>query len=282
MIMLKKIWLKFWKKFIKSSAIDKVLDTDILYCLVWWENKKINYKLLNNEECQDQDEDWYYMWCVWYANAHWTNINNYQTIYGWLVFDRMVKRWWASLLWGAYVIEWPKQALIDKRIIGYTRIKTLEECKQALTNKNTIQTWSKLINRKKTRQNKNIVVKWTSAWHSFIINWFDDKNKLLICKNSYGLDDFDKWLFYLKYEDFDLLFNSKYILHRMNEYLELINKYLKELKDCSLDSAYKVYNNKKYQENKKDFYCYRIAYEIRFIWKINSKELLEFKKEYNL
>lgn len=151
-------------------------------------------------------------WCTCYASAHCVNEENcYEHDKCKLVSPSKmwklaltrwanIKKWW-SLQWAANLAKdlW--------FISGYTLCRSLGEVKQALASNQTIQSWSNKINWKKTLENGNVAVEGDSYWHSFAIVGYDDSTKMLRCRNSYGDKTFDAGHFFIKYEDFRLLFS---------------------------------------------------------------------------
>jgi len=112
----------------------------------------------------------------------------------------------------AYIISSPKLLLELWYINSFGRCRTLVDIKLALSHKKPVQTGTNSIDWNKTIQNKNIAVRGESYGHSFFICWYDDERQLLICENSYWKEEFANWYFFIKYEDLDLLFDSKYIM----------------------------------------------------------------------
>jgi hypothetical protein len=199
-------------------------------------------------------DDWVYQnqwlyketayFCVAYSHSHWSNIENsiewsWDRI-TWLALGReMVKKWLLDTKVWAYIIDWAKTLKDLKFISWFAQISTIDEIKHSIFNNRPVTTGSNTINWKETVNNNNIAVRWNSYWHAFLIIGYNDETKLLICKNSYWTEKFDKGRFYIKYEDFDLLYNSKFSLIDQQDQ-SILNYKKKIMENLTLDSAKKA------------------------------------------
>lgn len=114
---------------------------------------------------------------------------------------------WAKIDYG-WSLQWACKLMRDKNLISiYTRCENLESVKQALIQKKMIHTWSSTIDWEKTAQNSFIAQKWPGYAHAFTLVGFDDGKEWLICKNSFWENYGVKGYFYVKYDDFKLLFS---------------------------------------------------------------------------
>lgn len=99
---------------------------------------------------------------------------------------------------------------------GYTNVQTSMQAKIALAEGRLIVVGTRLFDWKKTYTNKDaLVYKGEGYGHSFCICGYDDElhGGCWILKNSYGTKVPLDGLHYLKYTDWDLLFQTKYIYH---------------------------------------------------------------------
>jgi len=186
---------------------------------------------------QDQSlekRDWYK--CVAFSTSHacdvlWVEISQkYQT--GRQLGEVMIEEGILDPKAGAYIVDWPKTAKELSLIDGYTTLKTLEECLHSLANEIPIVIWSNKIKINK----KNYAEYADSTGHATCIVDYEitDKQKMLwyfIISNSYWENRFDKWYYYLKFEDFKLLYNGKYSLFINDDRFNKIEKYKTKFKE---------------------------------------------------
>ena len=118
--------------------------------------------------------------------------------------------WWS--LQGALDL-----AMSQNHISGYTRCETLEQVIDALNRGQLVYTGSNSINFRSTAQNGNIAVRGQAYGHCFAIFGYLSKDRLLICKNSYWPEAYDKGYFYVKYDDFDVFFSKYAIVDKEGE-----------------------------------------------------------------
>lgn len=218
-----------------NYAVDKVDNRDYSVWVILWQSENLPDKvLLQDNEVQDQsiDESTEYG-CVFFTGSTISNTMNYlnkekQRISGKELCSIAENKGLLDRKKWAYISSSPKLLKELWYIEAYARAKSLYDVKLSLSKNKPIQTWSVRINRTKTKENDDIVVSWSSYGHSFTICGYDDEREVLICENSYGIDDFHNWYFYIKYDDFSLLFESKYI---MTDKIENIpnNRYWKHL-----------------------------------------------------
>lgn len=266
-------------------AADKVESTLVPYELVWWDIvlpiRYIYSDWLVNHQWLD-DNTKYCCVFFWEANSineirnklkllkplgevKWEHISNYaERIW------RLDRKSWALL------IDWPKTSKDLGLIDWYAQCNTIDDVKKALVEQWPIWVWSNKIDWKYTMNSPYIVREWKSYWHKFIIVWYDDEKRYFICENSYWKELFDNWRFYLKYENFNLLFNTKTANFINDNRFKLLDEYLKLTKSMSYKKFYEVYI--KGENNNLKLWLKKLAAQIRYIKKINSKELLELIK----
>jgi len=227
----------------KDYCIDIPDERDYLYDFLW-ESKELPSKvMLLAKEIQDQKKDGWTYWCVYYGWSSWANITNE---YAWnsiedITWNDLCKKAvdllyldpdkWSSLQ------NWRKLLKDDKYIEWYYKVVWLEVMKQSLSNRQIIYTWSNQIARKKMLDD-NIVVKWESYWHCFIIVGYDDDKWYFICQNSYWNEKYDKWYFYLKYEDISLLFTCYAFEVKQEKILSYKEKIMSNIKNEAAKTAF--------------------------------------------
>ena len=263
------------------GAIDKEEPTLIPYEL-FWSNKPLPTKFrYNDSRVNNQAQPWYEYSCVFFWEANSINeIRNKQKI-PWIVkgetlADKAERLWILDKTKWALLINWPKLSKSEWLIDWYVGCFTLEDVKRWLVEQWPIWVWSNQINRDETMKSPFIATKKSSYGHKFIIVWYDDEKKLLICENSYWPQLFDWWRFYIRYEDFDLLYQTKTANFIKDTRFQKLDDYLKLTKAMKMDEFHKQhYETETNQLNKM---LKRLAMQIRYIWKINTKELLELIK----
>lgn len=201
----------------QDFALDKIDDMDLPLEILFWATTNLpSYKLLSDWVIQDQSINWPY-WCVFFT---WSNVSNTMNFckneiarisWGELC-TKAVAKWYLDKNAWAYVQSSPKLLKELWFISTYALCSSLEDIKTSIVNDKPVQTWSNSIDWSATINNNNIVVEWSSYWHSFSIMWYDDNNQWLICENTYWPNAFDKWLFYLPYSKLNLLYNAKYTM----------------------------------------------------------------------
>ena len=190
--------------------------------------------ILDNVVYQNQGmEEITKMMCVYYSTWHWINEENFQE---WSSVRVINKELWlkALELWrldvklGSLVSDWPRTARDEWYIKWWTLVRTVEEMKNSLLSKQPVVVWANKIDWKKWYKSPFIV--WGNKWsgHAVLIIWYDDNYEgwCFIIKNSYWTWKYDTGKMYLKYEDFGLLFPSKYSLIDEED---IILKYKKEI-----------------------------------------------------
>jgi len=201
---------------------NKIDDRDYkVEILLWWKVKLPVRYILRDDEIQNQALTNPYG-CVFYTWSSISNTMNYiakeDTRISWDELCKMaINKWLLNPTRGAFISSSPELLQELWYIKTYWNCRTLEEVKLAIYNKKPVQTWSNRINRDKTKENNNRAVEWWSYGHSFFICWYSDTEELLVCENSYWKDSYKLWYFFIKYEDYDLLFQSKYIMTDMSK-----------------------------------------------------------------
>lgn len=193
-------------------------DLDYSYEEILWADIKFPKRvLLTDNEIQNQAQGNDYNSCVFYSNSSNSNIlNHYEwsDIYiSWkdLAIKAERKGYLDRKAW-AYLSTWPKLLKEEWYITGYFKVNTLEWYKTAIVNKQPVSLGSNQIDWSKAKKYPFIAEWPTGSWHAFEGVGYDDENEWIICQNSYTDKMYDKWRFYIKYEDWDLLFPSKYVL----------------------------------------------------------------------
>lgn len=199
----------------KNYAMDRIEDTDYdIETLLWAVEELPKSVMLSDDEVQNQRYSDPYG-CVFFAWSSISNTMNYinkeDSRISWAkLCDIAINAWYLDPNVWAYVSTSPRLLRDLELISAYWLCKTIDDVKLSLYHKKPVQTWSNSIDWNATKWNNNVAVRWSSYWHSFFICWYDEE--YLICENSYWENEFDKWYFYIKYSDFDLLFNSKYTM----------------------------------------------------------------------
>jgi len=114
---------------------------------------------------------------------------------------------------GAFIQDGPKFAVKQGLSSGYTRLTSVEATKQAIFERQLVSVATGRIDWVKTiRDNDNVVVPGKCYNHNMMLDGYDDTihGGCFIMRNSLG--EFGKYRgrHFLKYEDFDILFPSKY------------------------------------------------------------------------
>jgi len=276
----------------QDYALDKEDDRDYIYKDFYWiawsyVNKKIIDKV---DDYQDQSLDIItkYM-CVFFSSAHGTNIEN--NIEGsWIVTNGIdlgleaITDWTLDPNAGAYIVDWPKLLLKKWLIKWYALVKTIEEIKHSIANNRPVVCGSNRIIWGDTAP--YILKEGKSYGHAVVIIWYDDEREVLIIKNSYWKDKYDKWKNYLLYKDFWLLYNSKYsLLDKKDDILShkrtLMNNI--EFDEQKILFSLWIYNGK---DNNKSITRGETAIMIErciekiFSWEITAKRMMDLKKQF--
>lgn len=203
----------------QDTCIDKIDERDYKYSEILGLSERDRSHFIDLEsDYQNQrlEEITKYM-CVFFSNSHNSNIMNFlewsetRTTWKelWLEAEKEkmldVKSW-------TYLVNWPKFLKMKGLISGYSKVSSLDEIKDSIFSGKPVSVWSNKIKWSLVKKAPFTVVEWNSYWHAFIIIGYDDDKEHFILKNSYWKDEFDNWKFYLKYENIDLLFDSKYSL----------------------------------------------------------------------
>lgn len=226
---------------------------------------------------QNQKADGYNYGCVYFSTSEWTNyLNVIRTKWGDLCDKSETREEW---VWD-YLINWAKLALKLWLISWYGQIKSLLALKTSIVQNRPVLVWSNTINWTATKANWNIAVRWTWYWHRFHIIGYNDNDSHFICKNSYWPSYMDKGNFYIKYEDYDLLYNTKL---SFIENPKLIDNYKKKIMEwITLDSAkiaflLWIYNWDKRNEETRAIMLRAIEWMLN--WKITKESIEKARKE---
>ena len=263
------------------GAFDKIDPTLIPYELFLWNAqlpKKFRY---DDSRANNQAQPWYEYSCVFFWEANSINeIRNKQKI-PWIVkgetlADKAERLWILDKTKWALLIDWPKLSKLEWLIDWYVWCFTLEDIKRWLVENWPIWVWSNQINWNETMKPPFIATRKPSYWHKFIIVGYDDETKLLECENSYGTQLFKWWRFYIKYEDFDLMYPTKTANFIKDTRFQKLDDYLKLTKSMRADEFYRLH----IKDEKNNLYKWLaiLASQIRYIKKINTKELKDLLK----
>lgn len=194
------------------AALDSDDERDYDYDELAWSSEQVALPrkvLLDTGHVQNQFKAWYRMGCVYFSAWEGSNWSTKERLQGGELCDESLT--WDSEIWD-YVRNWTLLLKSRWTIKWFSKAKTLNSVKKALADQRVILTWSNKINRNLTK--KNNIASWVSwSWHAFHLIWYDDDQEWLIAKNSSWKENYDNWLFYIKYEDFEkYLFNTKDVL----------------------------------------------------------------------
>ncbi len=221
-----------------DACIDAPRDTDYSHDeLFWSEWATVEKKQLNKTKAQNQwaQKETHYA-CTIYSMVHCSNEENFleasklgSSVDEMNAID-IVKDVVEADVWFNPTSGWSLQEAMDyfrknNIIAGYAICKTLSDIKQAILSGRMVNTWSRSINWTETKRNGNIAVAGTSYWHAFCIEWFDDTRWVLICRNSYGEQQYDSGRFYVRYEDLWLLYTRYAIIDYSDKVIILGNKW---------------------------------------------------------
>lgn len=225
----------------ENACYDIPDERDYSYDLIMGvEKEKPSKYIINDNDLQDQNKAGYPYWCVFFSQSQWENIMNY------LEWSEVRSKWkdlcdYAESNWmfdpkaWALIINWPKVWKTLWYLSWYFKISTIEELKHSIANNKVVQCGSNSIKwNTATKENWYIVSWWQSYWHSIIIIWYDDDKRLLTIKQSYN--KYDNWIQYLRYEDFNLLYPSKFSLVDKTDEKILLYKQ-KIMNDIKIESA---------------------------------------------
>lgn len=240
--------------FPKSDAVqDKPDKRDFIHEDVFWGTtagslpEKVIYSntLSQNQNIINNPSTFYA--CVFYAMTHATNEQNflewrdnpqYEDIQKFEELSAAYnskKAYEAGLLrlksW-ANIQDGPKFAVKLGLSAGFTKITSVQAAKQSLFERQMVQIGTGKIDWIKTiRDNDNVIAPGTCYNHSMMFDGYDDTihGGCFIVRNSLG--EFGKYRgrHFLKYEDFDILFPSKYAyIDKSNK--ELMDQYKAKMK----------------------------------------------------
>lgn len=123
-------------------------------------------------------------------------------------------------------------------ISWWVKVITVDDIKANIARDRGIYTGSNKIDRKATKKDNIAVIDEGSA-HIFGIIWYDDDTRLFKCVNSYWPKVYEKWYFYLRYEDIGSLFSMYALIDVDDE--PLIEAWIR-MRDEILDKATKKIN----------------------------------------
>lgn len=203
----------------KDTCIDKIDERDYEYSGVLWISKlrwSCIIDLLSDYQNQKLEDISKFM-CVYFTSSHNSNIMNNleksEVRTSWKeLWLEAIKMGMLDINSGTYLVNWPKFLKKKGLITGYVKVNTLEEIKHSIFNNRPVSVWSNKIKWSIVKKPPFIVEKWDSYWHAFVIIWYDDEKELFTLKNSYWKESFDNGRFYLRYDDLNILYPSKYSL----------------------------------------------------------------------
>ena len=119
--------------------------------------------------------------------------------------DEVLK--WPARAWSRWTIA-ALRYMNKKWVCWFNRISTLGEIISSIDLGNPIILETRNINFEQVQDSKDkiVVYDWRSyPWHVRHIIWYDNSKNLLKCRNSRWVNRWDKWNFYIRYEDLDAL-----------------------------------------------------------------------------
>lgn len=161
--------------------------------------------------------------CTCFWAAHWINEMAYNERgkelskddrRGKDLWEIALMRWAQVWLW--WTLNWWLELLREQNLItGYSVLSSIQECKTALHRWNIIAWWSSNIDWYITERTWFLTAYQDNRWwwHMYVIIWYDDSLQSFIAKNSYSESRWNNGCFYIRYSDFDKLFEWKYALH---------------------------------------------------------------------
>lgn len=205
--------------------------------------------ILDNVEYQNQAlQELTLMWCVYYSSWHWSNELNFQEWSDIRILNKdlceiAIEKKYLDIKKWSLVENWPKLLKELWYINWRTLIQTIDEAKHSIINKKPIVVWSKMINWS-LWYNDPFVLWWNSwSWHCVLIIWYNDNYEwwCFIIKQSYWRDRYSEWKQYLKYEDFNLLFNWKYSIEDTPDPILIYKKNI--MNDINIPKAVEAFEN---------------------------------------
>lgn len=137
---------------------------------------------------------------------------------------------------GTFIINWQKWAIALWWAIDYNPVRTINEVKISILDWFSVQTWSNKISWGETWLSW-VATEWVGGWHAISIVWYDDNLSLVdfkwnifqwwfVVENTWWEHWGKKWRYYIPYEKFNLLFNTKnsLIVQNKQEYEKIINE----------------------------------------------------------
>lgn len=183
-----------------------------------------NQWLLNNPSTR--------MACGSYSVINWVNSQNLFDDTG-LVIDhashwaqfvdayrpKYLEMWFDPIKSGSYKQDQLKFAKRVWYISWYVLVSSIIEMMRTLAKWRTINTGSKQIDRKKTRENISSIAQVTWSWsaHLFQIIGYDRNEQMFKCINSYGPDAYSWWFFYLPFSEISALYSMHWLIDKKEE-----------------------------------------------------------------
>jgi len=119
--------------------------------------------------------------------------------------------WFDPIKSGSFLQDLVRFLKEHEYITGRYVPDTVKECIEALDRWHAILTGSKRINRTKTRQEPYFADISSGSAHIFGVVWYSNPDRYFICVNSSWENRYDKWYFYVSFDDF-WAFYTKYAL----------------------------------------------------------------------
>ena len=239
--------IKGWVSWVKD-IIDK---RDYPYEYLFGSTQEIIWEkiidLKNDYQDQNIQERSYYM-CVPTSTVHWDNImnsiqwdNSRTTLLE--LWNNMVNLWRLNIKSWALLKDWPKTMIELGRLKWTALISTIWGYIDSINNNRPVVLGSELINWNKTT-NSFYAIKWNWYAHCFLWIWYNEK--WMICKNTLWKKWWLMWgKFILKWQDFNLLFNSKIsMINNDNDIFDKIKNMKLLLKNrINTDSKFNLYRD---------------------------------------
>jgi len=263
-------------------ALDREEKTVIPYELFWGNSILPSKFVYDDWIINNQWRSWEYAYsCVFFWEANSINEIRFdkkiKEVVKWeTLADYAEKTWRLNKKSWAYLIDWPKVSRELWLIDWYTQVDWLDNIKRAIYENWPVWIWSNSFNWSKALKAPYYVSEGKSYWHKAILVGYDDEKQILIWENSYWKELFDKWRFYIPYNLIHLLYSTKTANFINDNRFKILNYYLQESKKMNSTIFYNSHIKNENDELNK--WLAKLASQIRYIWKINSKELLELIK----
>jgi len=213
---------------------------------MFWGSKEVPIRAsIDDNEFQDQSIDYPYG-CVFFANSMGSNAMNFveggndRSTWKWLCdYAEGINKFNPKV--GAYIIDWPKVGVKLGYLSGYVEVKTVAQIKQSIASWRIVHMGSSQIDWALTIKNGYTIVWGNSYGHSMHIVGYDDNTELFKIKDSYGTGQRLGGYMYLKYENINLLFSSKYSLIDKED--EVISYKKRIMENITIPSAREAFTN---------------------------------------